>query len=341
MARLPQPGGDDGTWGQVLNDYLSQSLDLNGNIKPGAVQAGALAPNAVTSTSLAVASGSDGQVLIKDSAVTSGFKWGTVSVGASAATSSSLGTVQLAGDLSGTATAPTVPGLATKEPVISAGLNSQYYRGDKSWQSLDKAAVGLGNVDNTTDANKPVSAATQTALNGKSNTGHTHAVGDVTGLQTALDGKAAVSSLATVATSGSYNDLTNKPTIPSALGSTDNLAEGTTNLYYTNARAAAAAPVASVAGRTGAVVLAKADVGLGNVDNTTDLNKPISTATQTALNGKASSSHTHAINDVTGLQTALDSKANAADVGAKVLLIDNAAALPAGTPAGVIVVVKA
>lgn len=30
----------------------------------------------------------------------------------------------------------------------------------------------------------------------------------------------------------------------------------------------------------------KADVGLGNVDNTSDLNKPISTATQTALDGK-------------------------------------------------------
>lgn len=34
--------------------------------------------------------------------------------------------------------------------------------------------------------------------------------------------------------------------------------------------------------------LTKADVGLGNVDNTSDANKPISTATQTALNGKAS-----------------------------------------------------
>ena len=31
----------------------------------------------------------------------------------------------------------------------------------------------------------------------------------------------------------------------------------------------------------------KADIGLGNVDNTSDLNKPISTATQTALNTKA------------------------------------------------------
>lgn len=46
--------------------------------------------------------------------------------------------------------------------------------------------------------------------------------------------------------------------------------------------------VTSVAGKTGAVTLVKADVGLSNVDNTSDLNKPISTATQTALNAKAS-----------------------------------------------------
>jgi len=44
--------------------------------------------------------------------------------------------------------------------------------------------------------------------------------------------------------------------------------------------------VTSVAGKTGAVMLAKADVGLGNVDNTSDLNKPVSTATQTALDAK-------------------------------------------------------
>jgi trimeric autotransporter adhesin len=44
--------------------------------------------------------------------------------------------------------------------------------------------------------------------------------------------------------------------------------------------------VTSVAGRTGAVVLTKTDVGLGNVDNTSDLAKPISTATQSALDNK-------------------------------------------------------
>ena len=50
-------------------------------------------------------------------------------------------------------------------------------------------------------------------------------------------------------------------------GSTDSVAEGAVNLYYTNARAAAAAPVQSVAGKTGAVSLTKTDVGLGNVPN--------------------------------------------------------------------------
>jgi chromosome partitioning protein len=44
--------------------------------------------------------------------------------------------------------------------------------------------------------------------------------------------------------------------------------------------------VSSVAGRTGAVVLTASDVGLSNVSNTSDANKPISTATQTALDAK-------------------------------------------------------
>lgn len=41
--------------------------------------------------------------------------------------------------------------------------------------------------------------------------------------------------------------------------------------------------VTSVAGRTGDVVLTKTDVGLGSVDNTSDINKPVSIAQQDAL----------------------------------------------------------
>lgn len=59
--------------------------------------------------------------------------------------------------------------------------------------ALTSAAVGLGNVDNTSDANKPVSSATVTALALKANTSHTHAQGDVTNLVSDLSGKAATS----------------------------------------------------------------------------------------------------------------------------------------------------
>ena len=52
----------------------------------------------------------------------------------------------------------------------SSGTTSQYWRGDKTWQTLDKNAVGLVNVDNTKDINKPISTATQSALNGKQDT---------------------------------------------------------------------------------------------------------------------------------------------------------------------------
>ena len=46
------------------------------------------------------------------------------------------------------------------------------------------------------------------------------------------------------------------------------------------------AGVTSVNNKTGAVTIGKSDVGLGDVDNTSDQNKPISTATQTELDKK-------------------------------------------------------
>ena len=56
---------------------------------------------------------------------------------------------------------------------------------------------------------------------------------------------------------------------------------GSTYVYITSGA------VDSVAGKTGVVTLVKADVGLENVDNTSDINKPISTATQNVLDLKA------------------------------------------------------
>src|SRR5882757_9645426 len=99
MTRLPTPGADDGTWGNILNDFLDVAHNADGTLKT----------NTVANPQISAGSGADGQVLTKDSAQTSGIKWSTVSGSAGPATASSLGTVQLAGDLGGTATAPTVP----------------------------------------------------------------------------------------------------------------------------------------------------------------------------------------------------------------------------------------
>ena len=90
-----------------------------------------------------------------------------------------------------------------------------------------RANLGLGNVDNTADASKPISAATQTALNLKAN------AADV---NTGLNLKAPLAS----------------PTFTGTVSGID-----------------------------------KSMVGLGSVDNTTDAAKPVSTATQAALDLKA------------------------------------------------------
>lgn len=60
--------------------------------------------------------------------------------------------------------------------------------------------------------------------------------------------------------------------------------------YTTAAEAAASAPVQSVQGRAGDVVVTKADVGLGSADNTSDMAKPVSTAQAAALALKVNTS---------------------------------------------------
>jgi len=48
MARLPTPGSDGGTWGAVLNDFLSQAHDSSGNLKAGSVGANQITDGALT-----------------------------------------------------------------------------------------------------------------------------------------------------------------------------------------------------------------------------------------------------------------------------------------------------
>lgn len=88
--------------------------------------------------------------------------------------------------------------------------------------------------------------------------------------------------LALVGQKGDWAIRTDLATVWVIKGSDPSVLAGWQELSYPTA------PVTTVAGKTGAVVLAKGDVGLGNVDNTSDTAKPISTATQAALNTKAS-----------------------------------------------------
>jgi hypothetical protein len=74
----------------------------------------------------------------------------------------SLGTSQKLGSTQNAVKSYIDTGLATKENTITAGTTGQYYRGDKTFQTLDKTAVGLGNVDNTSDATKNSATATLT-----------------------------------------------------------------------------------------------------------------------------------------------------------------------------------
>lgn len=133
MARLPVPGSDNGTWGDVLNDFLAVAHTSTGAIKANAVDSSAIQDNSVSGAKLQdnsigdsklnAGSGSNGQVLTKNNVAAGGFEW-AAGGGAADATTTTKGIVQLAGDLSGTATAPTVPGLVTKantSTTISAG----------------------------------------------------------------------------------------------------------------------------------------------------------------------------------------------------------------------------
>lgn len=192
--------------------------------------------------------------------------------------------------------------------------------------------VGLGQVDNTSDANKPISSATQAALDLKADDAVMRAElatkADAGAMTTELAGKADIASLATVATTGNYSDLNNAPapyTLPvasaSALGGVmvgSGLAISATGALYVTGGGGGGgvAGVETFNGRDGAVTPQAGDytaamVGLGNVDNTSDADKPISTATQAALDLKA---------NTTDVNAALAAKADEADVSAALAL---------------------
>lgn len=171
--------------------------------------------------------------------------------------------------------------------------------------------VGPQGPTGATGATGPAGTTTWSGITDKPSTfapsAHSHPISEVTGLQTALDGKQASGSYATLDGSGKvpaaqlpsyvddvveYANLAGLPAtgetgkiyvaldtgktyrwsgsayleVSASPASTDQVPEGTANLYHTTGRAAAAAPVQSVAGKTGTVTLTAADVsGLSTV----------------------------------------------------------------------------
>lgn len=139
MARLPTPGGDNGSWGQVLNDFLSVSHASDGTLTSSAIT------NAGGAVDSAVVHNTGSESVAGTKAFSSSPTVPTPTLGSQAAnktyvdsvagsvpdaTTSTKGIVQLAGDLGGTASSPTVPGLATKVSVTDGGGETYFDAGN-------------------------------------------------------------------------------------------------------------------------------------------------------------------------------------------------------------------
>ena len=221
------------------------------------------------------------------------------------ATTLANGKIRLAGDLSGTASSPTIANGAVTDAKIASGISPN--------------KVGLGNVNNTSDLLKPISSATQTALDAKATNASLGLkapidaptfTGTVSGITKTMVGLGNLDNTSDVlkpisAATQTALDL-KASTIALALKANTTDLALKADITDLNLKAPIASPTFTgiVAGIT------KAMVGLANVDNTSDVLKPISTATQTALNLKAS---------LTGIETLTNKTLTAPTLTAPIL----------------------
>ena len=223
-------------------------------------------------TYVALTVGTNNQVLIADSTQTPGVKWSTNPAGNW-------------GNIGGTLSAQTDLNNALG---LLAPIASPTFTGTVA--GITATMVNLGNCDNTSDVNKPVSTATQTQLNLKANLAGPTFTGTVAGITSTMVG---------LGNCDNTSDA-NKP-VSTAQQTALNLKANLANPTFTG----------TVAGITSTMV------GLGNCDNTSDVNKPVSTATQTALNLKAnlaSPTFTGTVAGITATMVGLGNCDNTSDV---------------------------
>lgn len=170
---------------------------------------------------------------------------------------------------------------------------------------LTKSDVGLGKVDNTSDIEKPISSATQGALDKK------------------VDKKEGFA-LASEVQLNKLKDLPDPDSLNASISEVNTaLSDHADNLdnphQVTAAQSGAVPTTRTVNGHalSSDITLNAGDVGLNKVNNTSDLEKPISTATQGALNGKVDKVDGKALstNDYT---TAEKNKLTGIETGAQV-----------------------
>lgn len=144
MGRLPQPGGDKGTWGAVLNDFLNVAHNPDGSLKP--IDDGTLADGAVTVQKISAAAPNPGQVLSYDN---DELIWATITSSGIVpdASGSTKGLVQLSGDIGGTASAPTITGVHGRPVAVTPPGNDQvlaYNTTNSQWEPRPRGKLPEG-----------------------------------------------------------------------------------------------------------------------------------------------------------------------------------------------------
>jgi len=111
MSRLPTPGSDNGNWGDILNDFLSQSLKSDGLLKDNSVTANTIAPGAITKTTVGLANVDDTSDAAKP-----------ISTATQTALNAKLSTASNLSDLATPATARTNLGLGSAATMTPAQI---------------------------------------------------------------------------------------------------------------------------------------------------------------------------------------------------------------------------
>ena len=225
--------------------------------------------------------------------------------------------------------------------------------------SVTKAQVGLGDVDNTSDLDKPISTATQAALDLKMPISTKYGASILLTIDSSTyvvtaqlkdqdnNNLGAAQTidlpLESVVVSGSYDSDTKEVILVLENGSeirfsvadlvsglqSEITAQNPLDADLVNDSTSAHKFVTAtektnwnnhIANTNNPHQVTKAQVGLGNVDNTSDLNKPISTATQTALDLKADKSTTYT---KTETDTLLSGKQGTLTAGTNITITNN------------------